>query len=543
MLFERKQDENGASILVAYPQLPPEMVEDQRKRQDALDSINLGLGLKQWAENKIKGKTIPANLTVYETDKQKLLTDCKTVLSASYEGEVAILLQNAKPVIAAALLMCFREGLDAEMRADCQQMVLQAVQLFLSSSFMTREMSNLDMAYIFSALAVLADDPDRVFAKEAWRYTLLGMLLEVNAPNIDQEIFDAIRKKAEVNKGYERKFVAPYLRVKTEYAGFLKIPEVKKQLLSWKQSSVALFMESRADFLKELRHSEKEVDLSAIGIYSAEAAMNCLCMIPDTALEDGFCKDVFLENIERILPDIYRVDEQGYLRQEYLDPAAQRYRTHFARLLLHLGAEERADVLAQVEKVPLALSDRYFLEAIVHAANTAKARNVFWEIWTTLSPAMGRLLKDKGLYVRQMDLEGAIDAYFLGKSIWFGHPEACRLVERDDLHFLMQSLEDWGRPQMAVVAFESFLASAGLPYWEDGIPLLGSILEGVRVDDGDWLARTQIAICEQYMKQMVMEHNDTIRKRTTLRQAALAIVKFLKGAKSQTGYDLESHLI
>nr|MBO6294566.1 hypothetical protein [Schwartzia sp. (in: firmicutes)] len=224
MRFESKHDENGVPMLVAYPQLPPEMVEDQRKQQETLNSINLGLGLKQWAENKIKGKTIPANLNVYETDRQKLLADCETILSASYEGVVAFLLQNAKPVVAAALLMCFREGLDAEMRADCQQMVLQAVQLFLSSSFMTREMSNLDMAYIFSALAVLADDPDRVFAKEARRYTLLGMLLEVNAPSIDQEIFDAIRKKAEVNKGYERKFLAPYLRVKTEYADFLESP-------------------------------------------------------------------------------------------------------------------------------------------------------------------------------------------------------------------------------------------------------------------------------------------------------------------------------
>lgn len=543
MRVECKYDEKGATRLVVNTQLSPEMVEEQRKLQETMDSINLGLGLKQWAEDTIKGKTIPANLTVYETDKQKLLTDCKTVLSASYEGEVAILLQNAKPVIAAALLSCFREGLDDAMRAQCQQMVLQAVQSILSAPFITMEMSSFDMAYIFSALAVLADDPDQAFAKEAWRYTLLGMLLEVNTPGIDQEIFDAIRTKAEVSKGYERKFVAPYLRIKTEYAGFLEIPDVKKKLLSWEQSSVALFTEDRAAFLKELSHFEKAVDISAIGIYSTEAAMNCLCMIPDIALENSVCKDLFLENIERILRDIYRIDEEGYLRQEHLDSAAQRYRIHFARLLLHLGAEERTNALAQVETVPLALSDSYFLEAIVHAANTAKARNVFWEIWTTLSPAMGRLLKDKGLYVRQMDLEEAIDAYFLGKSIWFGHPEACRLVERDDLHFLMQCLEDWGRPQMAVVAFESFLASAGLPYWEDGIPLLGSILEGVRVDDGDWLAKTQIAICEQYMKQMVMEHNDTIRKRTTFRQAALAIVKFLKGAKSQTGYDLESHLI
>lgn len=541
--LECKQNDNGESILVAYPQLPPEMVEDRRKSQETLDSINLGLGLKHWAEHKIKGDTIPTHLSAYETDKQKLLNGCKTVLSASYEGEVAILLQNAKPVISAALLSCFREGLDDEMLAKCQQMVLQAIQTVLSSSFITMEMSSFDMAYIFSVLAVLADDPDQVFAEEAWRYTLLGMLLEVNTPGIDQEIFDAIRKKAEVNKGYERKFVAPYLRVKTEYAGFLKIPEVKKQLLSWKQSSVALFMESRADFLKELRHSEKEVDLSAIGIYSAEAAMNCLCMIPDTALEDGFCKDVFLENIERILPDIYRVDEQGYLRQEYLDPASQRYRTHFARLLLHLGAEERADVLAQVEKVPLALADRYFLEAIVHAANMAKARNAFWEIWTTLRPTMGKLLKDKGLYMRQMDLEEAVGAYFLGRQVWWGHPEACQLVERGDLQFFNQCLEEWNMPLMAVVAFQSFLESAGLPYWEEGLPMLGSILEHIRMGTGDGLETILAENCGQYMKQMVSEHADTIRKRTRLRQAALSIVQFLKAEKSLAGYDLENHIV
>ena len=230
--------------------------------------------------------------------------------------------------------------------------------------------------------------------------------------------------------------------------------------------------------------------------------------------------------------DEYRHDEHTW-----------QYWNDFARLLLHLGAQERANALAQVAKDPLALSEGILLTAIAHAANMANTRTIFWETWATLRSALGQLLGDRSLRRRQMALEEALDAYFLGRRVWFGHPEACQLVERGDLTFFYQCLEEWGMPLVAVVAFQSFLASAGLSFWEDGIPMLGNALGHVQVGFDERLEKVLVDICGQYMKQIVQEHRDVIRKRTNIRQAALSIIQFLKAEKSQTGYDLENHVM
>ena len=156
---------------------------------------------------------------------------------------------------------------------------------------------------------------------------------------------------------------------------------------------------------------------------------------------------------------------------------------------------------------------------------------------------MGKLLKNKGRWAWQQDVEEAFDAYFLGKRIWFGHPEDCQLVEKDDLQFFMQCLEEWKMPLVAVVAFQSFLASAGLRYWEECMPMLENILRHVSVGTGDRLETTLVDICGPYMKQMLKEHGDIIRKRLPLRHAAQFIIQFLKAEKSQAGYDLENYVM
>lgn len=541
--FECEQDEKGRSMIVAHPQFPPEMAEEHQKWQESQLPIHLSPGLTTWAEAKIKGKPIPEHLCTYETDRSKLLADCQTVLLTPYEGADSFFLQNAKPVIAAALLKCCRTDLGDELRMQCKQIVIQAVQEFFSASSVSRTVSILHMADVFSALAVLADDPDPELAEAAWGATLFGMLQESDFIGIEQGIFNAIRQKAEVEGGYEQRFLVPYLRLKTEFDKFLENPDVKKALWSGTQSPEELFVEQRADFLEKLNSLEKGVASPAIETYSAEAAKNSLAMIPAVALGNGVCKSVFLENIERVLQTIYHVNEYGCLQHEYLNPAAQNYRTSFARLFLHLGVKERANALAQVAKVPLALSESHLLAAIVHAANMANARNIFWETWTTLRPEMGKLLKNRGRWAWQQDVEEAFDAYFLGRRIWFGHPEDCQLVEKDDLHFFMQCLEEWGMPLVAIVAFQSFLATAALRYWEEGLPMLGSILEHITVATDERLEKTLVNICGQYMKQVCKEHGDTIRKRTPLRQAAQAIIRFLKAEKSQAGYDLENYVM
>ena len=537
MRFECKHDEKGAPLLVAYPQLPPDIAEEHQRWLEAQAPFHLGLGLKQWAEDKIKGNTISAHLRVYEADRPKLVADCKTVLSASYEGEIAFLLQNTKPVIAAALLKCCRKDLDDTMQTKCKQIVLQAVQTFLFAPHMARVASKLEMACVFSSLAGLADDPDQKFAKGARGFSLLGMLQESDVIGIDEEIFNAIRQKAEEDKGYEGQFLVPYLRAKTEFDIFLESPSRIKMLSSGKHSPEELFAEQKADFLEGLWASEEKGVLPAIGTYSAEAAKNCLTMIPDTALEDGVCKAVFLENIERVIHSICCDDEYRH------DKHAWQYWIEFARLLLCLKAEDRENALAQVVKNPLALFDSNLYIAIIHTANKAKARTVFWEIWATLRPALGQLLGNRSLCCRQIDLEEALDAFFLGKSIWFGHPEDCKLIERNDLQFFDLCLEEWKMPLVAVVAFQSFLASAGGSFWEDGIPMLENALGHVQMGTDERLKTTLVEICGQYMKQMVKEHGDVIRTRTTLRQAALFIIEFLKAEKSQAGYVLENYVM
>ena len=541
--FECEQDEKGRSMIVAHPQFPPEMAEEHQKWQKSQLPIHLSLGLKTWAEAKIIGKPIPEHLRVYETDRFKLLSDCQTVLLTPYEGTDSFFLQNAKPVICAALLKCCRTDLGDELRMQCKQIVIQSVQEFFSASSVSRTVSILHMADVFSALAVLADDPDPELAEAAWGATLFGMLQESDFIGIEQGIFNAIRQKAEVEGGYEQRFLVPYLRLKTEFDKFLENPDVKKALWSGTQSPEELFVEQRADFLEKLNSLEKGVASPAIETYSAEAAKNSLAMIPAVALGNGVCKSVFLENIERVLQTIYHVNEYGCLQHEYLNPAAQNYRTSFARLFLHLGVKERANALAQVAKVPLALSESHLLAAIVHAANMANARNIFWETWTTLRPEMGKLLKNRGRWAWQQDVEEAFDAYFLGRRIWFGHPEACQLVGKDDLQFFMQCLEEWGMPLVAVVAFQSFLASAGLRYWEEGMPMLGSILARLQVGTDERLEKTLANICGQHLKQMFKEHGGPIRKRLPLRQAAQSIIRFLKAEKSQAGYDLENYVM
>jgi hypothetical protein len=537
MRLECKHDEKGVPQLVAYPQFPADIAEKHQKWLKAQAPFHMGLGLKQWAEDKIKGNAIPAHLSVYETDRTKLLANCKTVLSTSYEGGIAFLLQNTKPIIAAALLKCCRKDLDDAMQTKCKQIVLQAVQTFLFAPHMARVASKLDMNCVFSSLAGLADDPDQKFAKAARGFSLLGMLQESDVIGMDEEIFNAIRQKAEDDKGYEGQFLVPYLRAKTEFDNFLESPSGTKMLLSGKHSPEELFAEQKADFLEGLWASEEKGAPPAIGTYSAEAAKNCLTMIPDTALEDGVCKAVFLENIERVIHSICCDDEYRH------DKHAWQYWIEFARLLLCLKAEDRENALAQVVKNPLALFDSNLYIAIIHTANKAKARTVFWAIWATLRPTLGKLLGNRSLCCRQIDLEEALDAFFLGKSIWFGHPEDCKLIERKDLQFFNLCLEEWKMPLVAVVAFQSFLASAGGSFWEDGIPMLENALGHVQMGADEKLKTTLVEICGQYMKQMVKDHGDVIRTRTTLRQAALFIIEFLKAEKSQAGYVLENYVM
>ena len=541
MRFECKHDEKGAPSLVLYPQLPPEMVKEQQKLLEAQTLLNLGLGLKQWAEDKIKGVPIPVRLSAYETDRQNLLTDCKTVLSAAYDGEASFILQNVKPVVSAALLKCFPTELGDEMRKQCKQTLLQAAQTFLFASPIAREWSRLDMAVIFSALATLADNPDHEFAEAAWGFSLLGMLHESDGMGIPQGIsqgmFDSIRQKAEVVSGYERYFLGPYLLAKTKYDAFLTDPDVRKDLLSGGHSTEGLFVKRHIDLLEKLSPFSGNIAIPSPEAYSAEAAKNCLSMIPDAAVEEVTYKSVFLENIERVLSDAYREDQDGHARDTL------QYWRCFARIMLQLGTEERANALKQVPKVPAALSDHLFFTVIALTANDAKARTVFWEIWAILRPSMGKLLNGRNRYIRQAEVEETFDAYFLGRTVWFGHPEDCQLVERNNLPFFKQCLEEWEMPLIAVVAFQSFLASAGLRFWEDGIPILGNALEHVQNATDERLKKTLVVICGQYMKQMIKEHNDVIRKRTTLRQAALSIIEFLKAEKSQAGYDLENHVM
>lgn len=535
--FEYRHDEKGTPSLVLYPQLPPEMVEEQQKMLEAQTLLNLGLGLKQWAEDKIKGNTISAHLSRYETDRPKLLADCKTVLSASYEGEASFILQNIKPVISAALLKCFPADLGDEMRKQCKQTLLQTAQTYLFATPIAREWSKLDMAVVFSALAALADDSDHEFAEAAWGFSLLEMLHESDGMGITQGIFDSIRQKAEIVNGYERYFLGPYLLAKTKYDAFLTGPDVRQDLLSDGHSAEELFVKRHIDLLEKLSPFSGDIAIPSPEAYSTEAAKNCLSMIPDAAFADLAYKTVFLENIERVLSDTYREDQNGHVRDTL------QYLRCFARILLHLGTKERANALMQVQKVPLALSDHFFFTVIALTANDAKARTVFWEIWAILRPSMGKLLNERNRYIRQAEVEATFDAYFLGRTVWFGRPEDCQLVEKNDLLFFKQCLEEWEMPLIAVVAFQSFLASAGLRYWEEGIPILGNALGHVQDATDESLKKTLVAICGQYMKQMVKEHGDVIRKRTNLRQAALSIVQFLKTEKSQVGYDLESHVM
>jgi hypothetical protein len=423
------------------------------------------------------------------------------------------------------------------MRKQCKQTLLQAAQTYLFATPIAREWSKLDMAVVFSALAALADDSDREFAEAAWGFSLLEMLHESDGMGITQGIFDSIRQKAEIVNGYERYFLAPYLLAKTKYDAFLSAPDVRKDLLSGGKSPEELFVKRHIDFLEELSPFKGDVVIPQLNAYSAEAAKDCLSMIPDTAVEDNAYKSLFLGNIERVLRSIYHEDHDGHVRETL------HYWQCFARFLLRLGAEDRANALTQVAKVPSALSNSDFFTVIVHAANDAKARTAFWEIWATLRPAIGRLLKDRNPYMRRTNIEEAIGAYFLGRGIWFGHPEACQLVGKGDLQFFKQCLEEWEMPLIAVVAFQSFLASAGMSFWEDGIPMLGNALGLFQAAESDRLKTTLVDICGQYMKQMVMEHGDVIRKRTNLRQAALSIVQFLKTEKSQVGYDLENYVM
>lgn len=544
MRVEYIQDETGTQMVVAYPQLPPEIAEEHRKWKEAQTPIKLGLDLKLWAEKKIEGNPITGQLRVYETDKSQLLSDCQTVLSTSPEGKYKLLLQSAKPVIAAALLACFPEDLGDEIRIQCKQIVRQTVRSFLSAPPMVRVVSIFDMVPVFSALAVLADDPDPAFAVEAWGTTLLGMLQEAGHMDIAQGVFKAIRQKAEVEKGYEQRFLVPYLLLKTKYDVFLNTLEVKKQLLSGNHSPELLFMEQGYSLENELDHCVGDISYLQGRSYSPEASMNVVAMIPEGAMaNDVFCQCVFLENIERVLGFIYHVDEKRRVRHRF-SPAVQCYQAFFAKMLFRLEMEDVEAVLEHIAQIPLAMCDSSFIEAIVFEANKLNARPAFWTIWNDLRPVMGRLLKDKTITrAWNLDIETAFDAYFLGSSIWFGQPEACQLVEKDDLQFFMKCLEEWEKPLVVVVAFQSFLASAGLRYWEEGMPMLGNILEHLQVGTDARREKALVNICGQYMKRLLKEHGDTIRKRTPPRQAAQAIIRFLKAEKSQAGYDLANYVM
>jgi len=213
-------------------------------------------------------------------------------------------------------------------------------------------------------------------------------------------------------------------------------------------------------------------------------------------------------------------------------------------MLFRLEMKDVEAVLDHMAQIPWTLCDSFFVEAIVFEANKLNARTTFWTIWNNLRPVMGRLLKDKTIpHAWNLDIETAFDAYFLGSSIWFGQPESCQLVEKDDLQFFMQCLEEWEKPLVAVVAFQSFLASAGLRYWEEGMPMLGNILEHLQVGMDKRREKTLTNVCGPYMKRLFKEHGDTIRKRTSLRQAAQAIIRFLKAEKSQAGYDLDNYVM
>ncbi len=544
MRVEYEQDGTGTQMVVAYPQLSPEIAEEQRKWKEVQAPIQLGLGLKLWAEKKIEGDPITGQLRVYETDKSQLLSDCQTVLSTSPEGKYKLLLQSAKPVIAAALLACCHEDLGDEIRMRCKKIVRQAVRSFLAAPPTVRVVSIFDMAPVFSALAVLADNPDPEFAVEAWGTTLLGMLQEAGHMDIAQGVFKAIRQKAEVEKGYEQRFLAPYLLLKTKYDDFLNTLEVKKQLWSGNHSPELLFMEQEDSLENELDHCAADISYLQGRTYSPEASMNVVAMIPERAMaNDVFCQCVFLENIERVLGFIYHVDEKGRVEHKF-SPAVPLYQAFFAKMLFRLEMKDVEAVLDHMAQIPWTLCDSFFVEAIVFEANKLNARTTFWTIWNNLRPVMGRLLKDKTIpHAWNLDIETAFDAYFLGSSIWFGQPESCQLVEKDDLQFFMQCLEEWEKPLVAVVAFQSFLASAGLRYWEEGMPMLGNILEHLQVGMDKRREKTLTNVCGPYMKRLFKEHGDTIRKRTSLRQAAQAIIRFLKAEKSQAGYDLDNYVM
>lgn len=537
-------DQQGRKVPAAYPQLPPEIVEASRQWLEEHATDNLALGLKLWADAKIKGESVPVSVAGYETDQTKLFADCSTVFSTSATQD-SFLLGKARAVIASALLKCFPEMLDNTLRTQCKRIVLDAALSFVRTPPVARIMSVLDMADVFSALTELADDSDPELAEAAWFLSLIGMLQEAQETiGIDQAIFDSIRKKAETSKGYDRKFLAPYLLAKTEFDAFVRIPEVEQALLSGEQSPEELFVEQRADFLEGLGLLEKDRPLPPSNTYPVEAAKNVLAMLPGTAMkESGICNEIFLANIERVLSSIYRLDQYGDLPHGRLALPAQRYRTNFSRLLLHLGAEERAIALAQVAKVPLALSEDLLLSAIVHEANKVNAKTAFWDIWETMRPAMGNILKDPGVYTRQTDVEAAFETYFLGQCLWFGHPEACQLVGKENLRFFKQCLDEWKWPMVAVVAFQSFLELAGLRFWEEGIPMLGTILEQVKVGSSKRLEKRLVALCDPYMRKMATEHGAPLRKRPGLRQAVHSILRFLKAEKSQAGYDLENHFM
>lgn len=542
-----RKGEHGEQLVAFEAELPADIVAKQKARRDALIPATIGMYLEMWASDKVQGPrgvALPDSAKVYDADEERLFKDFRKVLAADDSGEMNYFVRICKPSVAAALLLYYRARLDAELEQQCIDLVMHRVSEFLAPDYYYHGFSGMENALM--ALPMLCDIPDPEKSRQAMFFTLLGMLREdgLGSHRFCDYIFDSIRKRAEVEAGFERQFASMYLQVRPLFDSFVADAKTRKALFDGR-NPFAYFAEKNQGRLLKIVSAEPDVRRIAFTKKSTNALQNVIQLIPDdVAFTDATYKELLFGGIAPVLCNVFKLDDDKDLDKVYLGASANRYKMRLARLLMRMPIADINVAVKELVKVPLAFSEQWFLSYLIVTANELNNHAGFWTLWRGLLPVMVKLRQMNCIRRRRSDVDAALEAYFLGQSVWGERPEACVLIKPTDVKFFEECVKALGSSMGVLNALQSFLNSVGRSYWQDGVCWMAMLLNELPTDGCRGFSKEYfIKGCEQFMTMIVSKYGVAIKRNAKLRIAVQTIIDFLVSKNSQIGHALREAII
>ena len=524
----------GHEQIAIIPDLPDSLKQRQQQVRESTQDDEKFAGLQLWSTAHLEHNAECYNqYPKYESNPQSALTDGLGFI----EKPCFIQLDNRFIIyVAAALLIDFKDRLDAESFDICRNIVLTHVQNIIEEQVVCSVGDGTDAA--IAALPSIINESVECSLRED-PVILLLMLICDWGPQRDYAI-KCFRENIWQREDLSHRIISLFIQLKSSYDN-----EVSK----YRGISPFEFFEKHIALIKNA-FAQKSLPLPECTALSSCALITLSLLLPIKM--DELAYSILEQAGTQLWPKLFKNSWQYEDREDWPGKYEQinAYIDWFANVLLQLDVALQNNILTRL--IPHLIGDdrlNELLTGLIIAQDSVMMVSSFWNIWNQLFAAIEALCskeKDSILRISDTNLrphyrrhsDEVISTYLLAFPMWQEKAREWHTLRQEDCDFFTLAVNKIGYHPAVLYSIARVLNSIGYNYTDLGIKWLSALIaNNAHLNNCNLPVNTQYYI-EEYVQRFCSDNRNKLKADVENKNALITVLSFLVDRGSTCGYML-----